>query len=170
MSKISTAIAGEYHVLSQLLRRGRIAALAPDGAPNMDILVTDENSNKLFTIQVKTKRSGDWKLDRKHEEIISDNLFYVFVDIGKNTAGPTKSYIVPSKVVATCIKSCHQAWLKSPSKRKKRGGTRNDNKDRRLKMDYSYVNPITKKDKAIISNYLAGWLNVYCENWESLPH
>ena len=45
MAKISSTIigaAGEYHVLSQLLRRGWIAALAPDGAPNMDILVTDE--------------------------------------------------------------------------------------------------------------------------------
>ena len=59
MSKISPPIvgaAGEYHVLSQLLRRGWIAALAPDGTPNMDILVTDENSDKLCAIQVKTRR------------------------------------------------------------------------------------------------------------------
>ena len=43
MRKIPSTLvgaAGEYYVLSQLLRRGWIAAPAPDGAPNMDILVT----------------------------------------------------------------------------------------------------------------------------------
>ena len=34
--------AGEHFVLCQLLRRGWIATKAPEGAPNMDILVTDE--------------------------------------------------------------------------------------------------------------------------------
>ena len=50
MTKISSTIigaAGEYHVLSQLLRRGWIAALAPDGAPNMDILVLYHNNGGL---------------------------------------------------------------------------------------------------------------------------
>jgi hypothetical protein len=32
--------AGEHYVLCQLLRRGYIAALAPIGVPNADILVT----------------------------------------------------------------------------------------------------------------------------------
>ena len=90
MTKVSTAIvgaAGEYHVLSQLLRRGWIAALAPDGAPNMDILVTDEKSNRLCAIQVKTRRDlgGDkgWHMNPKHEELIDNDLFYIFVDVGK---------------------------------------------------------------------------------------
>ena len=33
--------AGEHYVLSQLLRRGYIAALAPQGVPNADIVITD---------------------------------------------------------------------------------------------------------------------------------
>lgn len=56
MKKISSMIvgaAGEHHVLSQLLRRGWIAALAPDGAPNMDILVTDKTINDF--VQFKSK-------------------------------------------------------------------------------------------------------------------
>ena len=34
--------AGEHYVLSQLLRRGYIAALAPIGLPNADIVVTSD--------------------------------------------------------------------------------------------------------------------------------
>ncbi len=96
MKKINSRIvgaAGEYYVLSQLLRRGWIAALAPDGAPNMDILVTDENNDKLCAIQVKTRRDtgGDkgWHMRRKHETMIADDLFYVFVDVGKQPSDPS---------------------------------------------------------------------------------
>ena len=102
MNKISPTIigaAGEYYVLSQLLRRGWIAALAPDGAPNLDILVTDESSDKLCAIQVKTRRDtgGDrgWHMRRKHETMTADDLFYVFVDVGKQPSDRTFSYILP---------------------------------------------------------------------------
>lgn len=33
--------AGEHHVMTELLRRDFIAALAPHGVPNVDIVVTD---------------------------------------------------------------------------------------------------------------------------------
>jgi hypothetical protein len=33
--------AGEHHVMAELLRRGHIAALALQGVPNADIVVTD---------------------------------------------------------------------------------------------------------------------------------
>ncbi len=96
MVKISTVIvgaAGEYHVLSQLLRRGWIAALAPDGAPNMDILVTDEANTRLCAIQVKTRRdlghNQSWIMKKKHEELVADDLFYIFGSscflVGENT-------------------------------------------------------------------------------------
>ena len=118
MNKISSTIvgaAGEYHVLSQLLRRGWIAALAPDGAPNMDILVTDENNQKLCAIQVKTRRDighdKGWHMKPKHESMIVDDLFYVFVDVGKQPSDPTTCYVLPSEVVADCIRLCHKVWL-----------------------------------------------------------
>jgi hypothetical protein len=49
--------AGEHYVLCQLLRRGYIAALAPIGVPNADILVTDIDGQRLVAIQVKTRRN-----------------------------------------------------------------------------------------------------------------
>ncbi len=136
MNKISSTIvgaAGEYHVLSHLLRRGWIAALAPDGAPNMDILVTDENNNKLCAIQVKTRRDigsdKGWHMKPKHEILIADALFYVFVDVGKKPSDPTNCYILPSKAVADCIRLCHQVWLDTPGRE---GRPHKDSSVRRL--------------------------------------
>ena len=172
MRKIDTTIvgaAGEYHVLSQLLRRGWIATLAPDGAPHMDILVTDENSDKLCAIQVKTRRDigsdKGWHMKRKHETMISDNLFYVFVDVRKQPSDLTTSYILPSKVVADSIRRCHQVWLDTPGK----GGRAHKVHDlRRLVPDNSYIKPITEKGKSIIDQYSAGWMDPYRENWSIL--
>jgi len=48
--------AGEHYVLSQLLRRGYIAAIAPQGVPNAHILVTDLEGQRLYAIQLKTRR------------------------------------------------------------------------------------------------------------------
>ena len=172
MRKISTTIvgaAGEYYVLSQLLRRGWIAALAPDGAPNMDILVTDENNNKLRAIQVKTRRDigrdKGWHMKIKHESMIVDDLFYVFVDVGKQPSDPTTSYILPSKVVADCIQRCYQVWLNTPGKG---GRVHKDNKLRRLLPDHSHIRPITEEGIATINQYRSGWLEQYRENWSIL--
>ena len=172
MPKISSTIvgaAGEYHVLSQLLRRGWIAALAPDGAPNMDILVTDENNQRLCAIQVKTRRDigsdKGWHMKPKHETMAVDDLFYVFVDVGKRPSDLTTCFVMPSKVVADCIRRVHQVWLDTPG----RGGKpHKDSNVRRLRPDYSSINPITREGKAIIYEYRAGWLDQYREKWDIL--
>lgn len=173
MNKISTTIvgaAGEYHVLSQLLRRGWIATLAPDGAPNMDILVTDENSDKLCAIQVKTRRDigkdKGWHMKPNHETMISDDLFYVFVDVGKKPSDPTISYILPSKVVADCLRITYQGWLKTPGKG---GRPHKENKLRRLVPDHSYyVKPTSAEGEATVRKYGVGWMDPYKENWNIL--
>ena len=169
MQKISSTIvgaAGEYHVLSQLLRRGWIAALAPDGAPNMDILVTDENNQKLCAIQVKTRRDigtdKGWHMKAKHETLVADDLFYVFVNVGKQPSDPTVCYILPSSVVAACIRNSHGVWLATPG----RGGRpHKDGPLRRLLPDYSHIKPVTEGGRTVINRYRAGWLDHYRENW-----
>lgn len=172
MNRISSTIvgaAGEYYVLSQLLRRGWIAALAPDGAPNMDILVTDVNNKRLCAIQVKTRRDigsdKGWHMKAKHECETADDLFYVFVDVGKQPSDPTKSYILPSKVVGECLRRCHKVWLETPGKM---GQSKRDSNMRRFRPDYSSIKPITKEGKAIIDQYHSGWLEQYRENWDVL--
>lgn len=172
MKKISSTIvgaAGEHHVLSQLLRRGWIAALAPDGAPNMDILVTDENNQRLCAIQVKTRRDighdKGWHMKPKHEEMIVCDLYYVFVDVGKGPSDQTTCYVLPSRVVADCIRLCHKVWLDTPG----RGGRpHKDSNVRRLRPDYSSIKPISKDGKEIVDQYRSGWLDRYRENWSIL--
>ncbi len=172
MYKISTRIigaAGEFHVLSQLLRRGWIAALAPDGAPNMDILVTDENNEKLCAIQVKTRRDigsdKGWHMKLRHETIVAEDLFYVFVDVGRQPSDPIVSYILPSRVVAGCIRDCHRVWLDTPG----RGGRpRKDGNMRRLVPDYSNIKPNTEEGRKVVAQYTSGWLEPYRENWSIL--
>lgn len=78
--------AGEYYVMSELLRRGYIAALAPQGVPNVDIVVTNLEGSRLCSIQVKTRRyrsNGGWIMTAKHERIRGERLFYCFVDFRK---------------------------------------------------------------------------------------
>lgn len=63
-------VAGEHYVMTELLRRGYIAALAPQGVPNVDIIVTDRDGGRLCPIQVKTRRDigsdGGWASARVH--------------------------------------------------------------------------------------------------------
>ncbi|MGE0196331.1 MAG: hypothetical protein AB7P48_11990, partial [Methylocystis sp.] len=110
--------AGEHHVMAELLRRGYIAALTPQGVPNADVDVTDIEGSRLCSIQVKTRRDigsdGGWHMKAKHENILSDRLFYCFVDFGKGTDVRPIVHILPSFRVAEVLSNTHQQWLANP--------------------------------------------------------
>ncbi|MER9259006.1 hypothetical protein [Mesorhizobium sp. M0619] len=153
--------AGEYHVMSQLLRRGFIAALAPVGVPNCDIVVTDDIGDRLCAIQVKTRvdkgSDGGWHMGKKHEAIESPTLFYVFVDFGKDVSEQPICYAVPSSVVADVIRRSHKTWLSSPGKK---GQQRTDTDFRRFLPDYDKM--------GILIGRGAGWLDSYRDAWSLL--
>jgi hypothetical protein len=155
--------AGEHYVLCQLLRRGYIAGLAPLGIPNANILITDTDGQRLIAIQVKTRRNigadKGWHMKPKHERLISEPLFYCFVNFGDGLEDRTKTYVVPSRVVAAAIRDSHQHWLKTPGVK---GQAHNDSQVRRFLPDYSKVfgdnHPL----------YGPNWTDKYLEAWESL--
>lgn len=155
--------AGEYYVLCQLLRRDFIAALAPQGVPNMDIVVTNVQGNRQFAIQVKTKRDigadKGWHMGRKHESILSPTLYYCFVNFGKDTDDKPLCYIVPSQVVANVLSESHKKWLSTPGKK---GQQRRDGDLRRFLPDYRHIFGIND------GRYANGWLEQYKESWEQL--
>ena len=135
----------------------------------MDILVTDEDNHKLCAVQVKTRRDighdRGWHMKPKHESMFVDDLFYVFVDVGKHPSDPTTCYVLPSKVVADCIRLCHQVWLDTPG----RGGRpHKDSNVRQLLPDYSFIKPISQEGKVIVEKYRSGWLTRYRECWSLL--
>lgn len=153
--------AGEHYVMCQLLRRGLIAALAPAGVPNTDIVVTDSLGDRLCAVQVKTRRDigsdGGWHMSLKHETIESDLLFYAFVDFGASTDEKPTCFIVPSAVVAETIRRSHETWLATPGKN---GKPHKDTGFRRFLPDYDKMN--------IIFGRGPGWLNIYRENWSQI--
>lgn len=153
--------AGEHYVMCQLLRRGLIAALAPVGVPNTDIVVTDDLGDRLCAIQVKTRlekgADGGWHMGAKHERIASDLLFYAFVDFGRSLIDPPRCFIVPSQVVASVIRQSHQTWLATPGKN---GAVHKDTDFRRFLPDYDKMN--------IRFGHGAGWLDHYLENWAQI--
>lgn len=153
--------AGEHYVMCQLLRRGLIAALAPVGVPNCDIVVTDDIGDRLCAIQVKARREkgqdGGWHMGKKHEDIISPTLFYAFVDFGLLLSDQPVCHVVPSAVVADALKRAHQSWLSTPGKK---GQQRKDSDFRRFLPDYDKVGQQIGCGP--------GWLNKYREGWDLL--
>lgn len=152
-----TGAAGEHFVMSELLRRGMIAALAPAGVPNCDIVVTNEIGDRLCAVQVKTRRGKGadrgWHMSKKHEALTSPTLFYCFVDFAAGTGEFPFTYIVPASVVAQTLAECHQAWLALPGAK---GQPHNDSDFRRFLPDYSHLTTAT---------YGKGWLEPYREAW-----
>jgi hypothetical protein len=151
--------AGEHYVMCQLLRRGMIAALAPVGVPNADIVVTDQIGNRLCALQVKARREigsdGGWHMKPKHQELSSPNLFYCFVDFRASLTDQPKCWVVPSAIVADALRTTHQAWLAMPGKK---GQPHKDSNVRRLLPDY----------RVLQSQYRLGWLDRYHEAWTLL--
>ena len=150
--------AGEHYVMCQFLRRGLIAALAPVGVPNADLIVTDDIGEQLCAIQVKTRvdkgSDGGWHMRKKHEDIVSENLLYAFLDFGSALVDPPICFIVPSADVAAAVKASHALWLATPGKR---GQQRNDSNMRRFLPDYSKV--------GLEIGRPLGWLDPYREAW-----
>lgn len=153
--------AGEHYVMSLLLRHGFIAALAPVGVPNCDIVVTDDIGDRLCAVQVKTRvdkgSDGGWHMSRKHESISSPGLFYAFLDFGKTLTAPPVCYVVPSAVVADAVARSHATWLSQPGKR---GQERKDGDLRRFMPDYTKVGLDIGRGP--------GWLDLYREAWHTL--
>ena len=149
--------AGEHFVVSELLRRGYIGTIAPQGVPNADILVPNIGGARLCSIQVKSRRDigsdGGWHMNVKHESLHSDKLFYCFVDFGKTENKRPKVYVVPSGIVANVVTSSHKQWLADPGKR---GQPHRDSKVRRFLPAYKHI------------PYPTGWLDKYKDAWHQL--
>lgn len=149
--------AAEYYVMCQLLRRNKIAALAPAGVPDADIIVSDRLGTTLAAIQVKARRDigsdGGWHMKSKHETIVRDLLFYCFVDFGKTLEDIPRCWVLPSKVVAEALKEIHQGWFMNPGRA---GHVRQPTDMRRFLPD------ATKRG---VLKYKLGWLDPYKEAW-----
>lgn len=172
MTKVSSVIlgaSGEHYVMAELLRRGLIAAKAPEGVPNFDIVITDINGERLAAIQVKTRRDyrgGDkgWHMKAKHDTLVADRMFYVFVDVGSNENSSVSFYVIPSRVVAEACRMSHQIWLQTPGVN---GRPHMDSEIRRLLPNYLRNDrmQLLSAKKAFMDTHSDGWMEQYRNNW-----
>ncbi len=177
MTKVSSVIvgaAGEHFVMAELLRRGLVAAKAPEGVPNFDIVITDINGERLAAIQVKTRRdfkSGDkgWHMKAKHEELFAQSMFYVFVDVGKDESSPVSFFVLPSSEVAYVCKRSNENRKEVPNQKGEKSG---DTDIRRLLPKYglpAYAKKNaympSKEHQKFLKTYGDGWMEKYRDAW-----
>lgn len=126
MSNALTGLAGEYYVLAQLAHRNLVATMTLSNTKGVDILVTNQELNKLFKVEVKTTKSkpgksslfGDgkyykWVMNKNNEDARQSNLFYCFVALQGYEELP-RIFVVPSNYVGDYLKSQHKIWLNAP--------------------------------------------------------
>ncbi|TAK43025.1 MAG: aspartate ammonia-lyase [Saprospiraceae bacterium] len=125
VSNTQTGVAGEYYVAAELTRRGIFAAITLRNSEAYDILALNPLTNKQFGIQVKTTwEKRRWALNKKVEDVYSENHFYIFVVLFQNDSRKPEFFIIHSKELAEIICQEHRNWLATPGKK---GQPHNDN-------------------------------------------
>jgi hypothetical protein len=91
---------GVYLGAAELSKHGFIASPTSRSARAADILATDAECKRAFSIRVKTKTTqAYWLLSSDYKRLISRSHVYVFVNVRKDPLLP-EFFVVPSSVVA----------------------------------------------------------------------
>lgn len=134
LTKQLSGVAGEYYVAAELSRRGYLAAITLRNSDGVDILVSNTNGDKLFSIQVKTTQNkSKWILSKKIENESSKNKYFVFVNIPAEINQPPLYKIISSEILAKHIFTGHRSWLNNLGKN---GKIRNDSNVRQFDPQY----------------------------------
>lgn len=128
VNNVNIGNCGEYYVAAELERRGFTVALPMSNVDNFDILARSKKTNKQYAIQVKTTTKKSWLLNKKAENLVEDDTFYVFVRIIGDKF--PEFYVHSSKDVADMVKEEHVKWLNTAGKN---GAKHNDNAMRSFK-------------------------------------
>jgi hypothetical protein len=110
-----TGMLGTYLAAAELTRNGLIVSITSRNARGADLLVSDQDYEKTWSIQVKTNRKpvGNWLLSKDYKELSAPTHIYLFVNL-RADARPD-FYVVPSKVVralgtTTPVRSGGSIW------------------------------------------------------------
>jgi hypothetical protein len=98
---------GVYLVAAELSRKGFIVSPTSRSARGADLLVTDQNCQKAWSVQVKTngKPAKFWLVGAHAAKLKSDSHIYVFVNI-RGDERP-EYFVVPSDHVADRVRESH---------------------------------------------------------------
>lgn len=90
----------------------------------------------------------------KHEKIVSDTLFYCFVDFGLKLTNVPTCFVLPSAIVADVLTQSYHKWLSTPGAK---GQQRRETDLRRFLPNYDKTGVIVERGE--------GWLEPYRVNW-----
>jgi hypothetical protein len=157
MPKALVGAAGEFYVLFRLHAIGLVAAAAPRNAERVDIFAfrpTDRTRVVDLQVKARTKDSSEagWIMNQKHEDVVDDRLFYVFVDMESRDHSPC--FVIPSKTIADVVTKSHAAWMALPKLRGE-GPKNPNNRVRRVQPAYRHKVP----------GFEPGWMNRYRDAW-----
>ncbi|HEY2032688.1 MAG TPA: hypothetical protein VGH02_03270 [Rhizomicrobium sp.] len=101
-----TGMLGVYLTAVELTKLGFIVSPTSRSALGADLLVTDQECKKAWSVQVKTnaKTAKFWLTSEKAKSISSKSHIYVFVNARRDKGEP-EFYVVPSRIVAKTIKT-----------------------------------------------------------------
>lgn len=96
-----TGMRGVYLVAAELSKLEFIVSLTSRNSFGADILVTDLDCKKTYSVQVKTnaRTFNFWLLNKKSKHLKSKTHLYVFVNLRDNKR-LIEYFIVPSEVVS----------------------------------------------------------------------
>lgn len=109
-----TGMRGVYLVAAELAKLGYIVSPTSRSAIGADLLVTDQECKRAYSVQVKTNAStfNFWLLSEKSKTLVSPSHIYIFVNLRKD--GETvEMYPVPSREVSkkmTISKQGKSTW------------------------------------------------------------
>ncbi len=96
-----TGMRGVYLVAAELSRLGFIASPTSRSTIGADILATDQECKRAYSVQVKTNATtfNFWLLNKKSKGLTSPTHIYVLVNL-RDKKGLIEYFIVPSHVVS----------------------------------------------------------------------
>lgn len=101
-----TGMQGVFLVAAELTKRRLIVSPTSRSSFGADLLVTDQQCKRAWSVQVKTNagRPAFWLLNKHASRTKSDSPIYVLVNLGQKNSRQIRMgpdfYIVPSRVLA----------------------------------------------------------------------
>lgn len=100
-----TGMRGVFLVAAEMSKRGFIVSPTSRSALGADLLATDQDCCKAFSVQVKTnaKNASFWLIGKKAQKAVSKSHIYVLVNIHSSKKNPdaVDFYVVPSRNLST---------------------------------------------------------------------
>jgi hypothetical protein len=112
--------AGEFYVMAELLKRGKVAGLTPRNTSDYDILATDGTKTPKVRVKTKSEEYDIWQWKAKKDDSIFRNIgesndFTILVNLTMDHR-EMDYYIIPTFLLNEWLQDDFLEWLNRPGK------------------------------------------------------